>query len=376
MSQSQQIHALAARLDTGGEPYALATLVKAAGSSYRRPGARVVVAPDGATAGIISGGCLEREIAHHALRVLASGRPEVVRFAAPRGEDPFGTGAGCGGTVHVLVQRVDPRDPAPRALTLLAQAAAADAPHALATVFRADGVLAGEVGRHLLSAPGGAARGSVAHPALRAALAAAGERALATGRTATLALSLAGGRAEALVECVLPPVRLAVFGGGPDVEALVRQGAAVGWRVAVVGTRPADELRAALPMAAEWVPLVHAEQAAERVRLTPRTAAVVMTHGYARDRELVRALLKTPVPYVGVIGSRRRFADLLRELADDAPRGGGARRRLFGPAGLDLGAETPEEIALAVVAEAQAVLAGRSARPLRGRRRAHAAVHG
>jgi xanthine dehydrogenase accessory factor len=212
---------------------------------------------------------------------------------------------------------------------------------------------------------------------LRAALAAAGGRALAAGRPATLTLALPGGEAAALVECALPPVRLAVFGGGPDVEALVRQGAAVGWHVVVVGTRPANEMRAALPMAAEWVTLVHTDEAAERVCLTARTAAVVMTHGYARDRELVRSLLGTAVPYVGVIGSRRRFGDLLRDLADSAPRGFG-RGRLFGPAGLDLGAETPEEIALSVVAEAHAVLAGRSARPLRGRRRAaaRAAVHG
>ncbi|HYW12578.1 MAG TPA: XdhC family protein, partial [Longimicrobium sp.] len=174
---------------------------------------------------------------------------------------------------------------------------------------------------------------------------------------------------EALVECARPPVRLVVFGSGPDVEALVRQGAAVGWHVVVVGTRSAAELRAQFGGAAEWVSLVHAEEAARRVALTPRTAAVVATHGYARDRALTAALLQSPAPYVGVIGSRRRFRDLLGDLAEEAPRGGSARGRLFGPAGLDLGAETPDEIALAVVAEAHAVLAGRSARPLRGLRR-------
>jgi xanthine/CO dehydrogenase XdhC/CoxF family maturation factor len=370
MNDFARLRAAAGRLEAEGHPYALATLVRVEGSAYRRPGARVLVAPDGATAGMISGGCLEREIAHHALRVLGSGAPEVVRFAAARGEDLLGSGAGCGGTVHVLLQRVDPRSPAPRALDLLAHAAESGRPHALATLFRAEGTLAEELGRCLLSAPGHPARGSVASTALRDALAAAGERALAAGRPAAVTLSVPGGQAEALVECALPPVRLAVFGGGPDVEALVRQGAAVGWHVAVVGTHPAAELRAALPAAAEWVSLVHADEVCERVRLTPRTAAVVMTHNYARDRALLQGLLRSPAAYVGVVGSRQRFRDLLRDLAAGAAPDGRARRRLFGPAGLDLGAETPEEIALSVVAEAHAVLAARSARPLRGLRRA------
>lgn len=369
MNELRRLRAAAARLDAENRPYAVATLVKVQGSAYRRPGARVVVEPGGATVGMISGGCLEREIAHHAAGVTESGHPRVVTFSAPRGEDPFGTGAGCGGTVHVLLQRVAPADPAPGALDLLGDAVASGRPHALATVFRAAGPRSGEVGRHLLVDADGGTRGSAADPALRVALAAAGARVLATGRAATVTLELSGGEAEALVECVSPPVRLVVFGGGPDVEALVRQGDAVGWHVVVVGTRSTAELRARFGGAAEWVSLVHADEAARRVAITPRTAAVVATHGYARDRALTAALLQSPAPYVGVIGSRRRFRDLLRDLADDAPRGSPARGRLFGPAGLDLGAETPDEIALAVVAEAHAVLAGRSARPLRGLRR-------
>lgn len=370
MNELRRLAEAAARLDSAGLPYAVATLVKVEGSAYRRPGARVLVGPRGETVGMISGGCLEREIARHAAGVLESGEPRLARFASPRGEDPFGTGAGCGGTVHVLVQRVVPGAAAASALELLRGAAESGLPHALATVFRAEGPRGAEVGRHLRVAPGGETRGDVSDPALRRALAAAGAEALAGRRAATLTLPLPDGEAEALVECALPPARLVVFGGGPDTEALVRQGAAVGWDVVVAGTRPAAELRARFGGAAECVSLVHAEEAAERVALTPRTAAVVATHGYARDRALVEVLLRSPVPYVGVVGSRRRFRDLLRDLAGGAQPGGFARGRLFGPAGLDLGAETPEEIALAVVAEAHAVLAGRSARPLRGARRA------
>jgi xanthine dehydrogenase accessory factor len=375
MNEFRRLREAADRLEAEGLAYAVATLVKVEGSAYRRPGARLIVEPGGGTVGMISGGCLEREIAHHAAGVLESGHPRVVRFSAPRGEDPFGTGTGCGGTVHVLLQRVLPGDPAARALELLAEAAASGLPQALATVFRAEGARTGEAGRHLLVAADGGARGNVADPTLRGALAVAGARVLAKRRGTTLTLELPGGEAEALVECARPPIRLVVFGNGPDVEALVRQGAAVGWHVVVVGTSTPAELRAQFAGAAEWVSLVHADEAAQRVALTERTAAVVATHGYARDRALTAALLRSPVPYVGVIGSRRRFRDLLGDLAGDAPRGGATRARLFGPAGLDLGAETPGEIALAVVAEAHAVLAGRSARPLRGLRRTSAPLN-
>jgi xanthine/CO dehydrogenase XdhC/CoxF family maturation factor len=366
-NELQRLRAAAARWDAAGQPHALATLVKVEGSAYRRPGARVVIGPDGSVTGILSGGCLEREIACRALRVLEAGPPTVVRFTAEAGEDPFGFGAGCGGTVHVLLERVEPESSSVRALGLLAEAAASGVPHALATVFRADGLRADETARLLLAGPGGIVRGNVGDPALRDALAAAAARVLAEGRTAVLPLALAGGGAEALVEHVLPPVRLVVFGDGPDAGAVVRQGATVGWHVTVAGTRPARELRAAHPSAAEWVPLVHAERADRHVRLSERTAAVVMTHNYVRDRMLLERLVRSPAPYVGVVGNRRRFADLLADLAREGAPLDGARGRLFGPAGLDVGAETPEEIALAIVAEAQAVLAGRGGGPLRAR---------
>lgn len=256
-----------------------------------------------------------------------------------------------------------------RALDLVAHPTSAHSAHALATVFRAEGGWAGEVGANLLIAPGGAACGSVADSVLRDALRQAGAGVLAEGCAALVPLSSGSAQAEALVEYLLPPPRLVIFGGGPDVDAMVRQGAAVGWHVIIANTRTEDELRGTFPAASEWVSLVHADQADRGIQLTERTAAVVMTHNFVRDRMLLDRLVRSSAGYIGVVGNRQRFDDLLADLAHDGAPVDASRDRMFGPAGLDVGAENPEQIALAIVAEAHAVLAGRAGGFLRERAR-------
>ena len=365
MSELDRLLAAAAAFDAAGTPYALATLVKVEGSAYRRPGARVLVGPDGAHVGAVSAGCLEAEVVARARLVLGGSPAETVALVAREGEDAVGFGLGCGGTVHVLLERAEPGQTGGHALALLREATRTGHAHALATVFRASGALATEAGRHVLVDEGGEApQGSVADGVLHDALAGAARDVLALGRSAVR--TFAGGAVEALVEIVRPPVRLVVFGQGPDAGPVVRLGAALGWTVVVVGSRPAAELGRRFPEAAETVCLPDADDLDRSVHvpLTARTAVVVMSHNYLRDRATVRYVLGSAVPYVGVLGSRRRLADLLGDLGSGSDRAG----QLYGPAGLDIGSETPEEIALAVVAEAQAVLAGRAGGPLRERR--------
>ena len=161
---------------------------------------------------------------------------------------------------------------------------------------------------------------------------------------------------------------LLVFGAGPDVVPVVRLAAALGFAVRVVDPRPALARGDRFPEALE-VLACPPEQAPERIEVTPESVALVMTHHYLHDKALLGWLLGTPARYLGVLGPKRRTEDLLRELRDEGLAvSEEALERVHGPAGLDLGADGPAEIALALLAEIQAVLAGRLGGPLRERK--------
>jgi len=252
----------------------LVTVVRTHGSTYRRAGARVVIGEYGRTAGAISGGCLERDLAERIRPWLEELQPRIVTYDSTRDADlVFGVGLGCRGVLELLVEPFDVAHP----------------PALLG--FRWNGR---EPVEWTTSLPGG----------------------------------------ETLVELIEPERAIVIFGGGPDVDPVVALARQIGWRADVVTTR-------------------------EPIDVSGYDAAVVMTHNFPRDVEILRALLASRIRYIGLLGPRTRGNELLAEL------GAAREARIFSPVGLDLGAETPEEIALSVVAEIQSVLAGRSARPLR-----------
>ncbi len=306
----------------------LATLVSVEGSSYRRPGARLLVFPDGARVGSISGGCLEEDVLARALRVAATGRSETVVYDTTSENDlVWGVGLGCHGIVRVLVEPLAPRPPW---ALLLAENFAARQPTRIAVTHRS------------------------ANPNdLRTTVAAA-------NTTST---------ADVFVESIAPPTALYVFGAGDDAQPLVRLAKELGWLVTVADPRPSFATGARFP-AADRVIVGPAAELPSRAPLDPESLAVVMTHHYVHDVPLLRALLRQPLAYLGLLGPKQRAERILADLSADglaiAPE---PRARLHAPVGLDLGADGPEQVALAIVAEIQAVLAGRNARPLRERTR-------
>jgi xanthine/CO dehydrogenase XdhC/CoxF family maturation factor len=337
--------ALAARGGTG----VLATVVRVEGSTYRRAGARALLLPDDQLVGLISGGCLEGDLVLRARAVREA--HEAVRVVYDhRGEDDllWGLGLGCAGLVDVLLQPVSREAPGP--IPRLREALSGAAPVALATVVAREGEGAPPIGAEL---------------ELEAA-----ERAdlLARGRARTRWRAGPDHRVELLEEVLGPPVPLLVFGAGPDAVPLVRMAAELGFAVRVVDPRPAQARAERFPEAVEVV-CCAPEEAPARVEVTPRSVAVVMTHHYLHDRALLAFLLGTPARYVGVLGPKKRTEDLLRDLReqgiDVSPE---ALERVHGPAGLDLGADGPDEIALALLAETLAVLAGRPGGRLRDRK--------
>ena len=317
MPELHDIVAAFEALAAEGKPSALATVVAVDGSAYRRPGARMLVAEDGRTWGGVSGGCLERDVADRARGVIAAGRPHLQRYDTTDEElIARGVSTGCGGTIDVLIQPLAPGDPL---INLLAR------------VLRDRRPLAIAIDICPLS------------PAF-AATTVAGPFDVATpGRC--------------FVETLRPSPRLVLIGGGPDVVPVVVIAKTLGWHVAVVAARPAVHVHTRFATADERY-VTGADAPLHGVPIAAEDAVVVMTHNLARDAAVLTALPVRP-RYLGLLGPRHRTERAILALPPGHPG-----RALHSPVGLDIGSETPEEIALSIVAEVQAVLRRGDARPL------------
>jgi xanthine dehydrogenase accessory factor len=318
--------AIVSRLCAAKGRSVLATLVTVEGSSYRRPGARMLISGGRGRIGSISGGCLEEDLVERSLRVKATGLAELVVYDTTAENDlVWGVGLGCHGVVRILLERVGPR---PQWAAAAAENLRAGRSTELAVVWENPG---GPLGTGLAGrAPAGRATG-------------------------------------VFTESVGPPTALAIFGAGDDAKPLARIAAELGWSVTVADPRPSMTTPARFPGAAALV-LGPADELVARAAPAPGSLAVVMTHHYRRDLPLLRHLLPLPLAYLGLLGPRVRAERLLAEIA----AGGLAvtsemRSRLHAPVGLDLGADSPGEVALSIIAEMRAALSGRDARPLRDR---------
>ncbi len=307
----------------------LATLVTVEGSSYRRPGARLLVCADGLRVGSISGGCLEEDVIARATKVRATGEPDSVVYDTTSENDVvWGVGLGCHGVVRVLLERIQPHPPWAEAL---AKNFRARRPTALAVTH--GGRERKEWGTRL------AAPGDCPDPA------------------------------ALFLNEVSPPTALIVFGAGDDAQPLARLAKELGWTITIADPRAAFATSTRFPQADALI-VGPADSLVKRVNPDPDSVAVVMTHHYVHDVPILRDLLTRPLAYTGLLGPRKRAEKIL----DDLAAAGVAvspelRARLHAPVGLDLGADSPEQVALSIVAEIQATLARRNAQPLRNRTR-------
>ena len=349
---------------TAQRPCALATVVEVIGSAYRRPGARMLVTEDGELTGAISGGCLEGDARQRARRAIFQGEPALVTYDTRDEDDPrHGLGPGCQGVVRILLEPLDFANEA-NPLEILRGFAQHPAPAVLATVFETDTTgLKAAVGQRVLLSETGVVRGT---PLLAAPLATAARATLAQGQSQVLDIETDAGPVRASLEILTPPLRLVVYGAGNDAQPLVHLAASLGWHITVVDGRPNLATAARFPEAAavQIVPVRELETATP----DPLAYHVLLSHNYAYDLAALQTLLGSPAPYIGLLGPRLKAQRLLDEL-DTAPVAlvEQLRERLRSPIGLDLGSETPEEIALAIVAEIQALRNGRQGRPLKER---------
>lgn len=306
--------ALLRRFDTWrdeGRTLVLATVVATAGSTYTKPGHRILIADTGDYQGLVSGGCLEGDLAVHAREVITAGEARVVTYDL-RGENEelFGLGIGCDGLLRILLQRLSPAgnyEP----FAHMAEIQRGHTPSPCAIMLADRGEL--RTGDTLFST--GPAAADVLHTTLR------------------------------------PLPRLLVLGAGPDAAPVVTLADLLGWRVTVMDHRPAYLERPAFAVADARIS-APAAALATQVTLAHVDATIVMSHHLASDRSYLTALAASPIPYIGLLGPPGRRDRLLRELGDAA---GLLGERLHGPAGLDIGADSPESIALSILGEVHAI---------------------
>jgi xanthine/CO dehydrogenase XdhC/CoxF family maturation factor len=350
--ETAEILSRLAELDAAGRRAALATVVHISGSAYRRPGAKFLIEETGGTLGGVSGGCLEadvREVGRD--QVLATGTPSLRHYSTGADEDMvWGLGLGCNGQIDVFIQPAT-FGPLAELAAPLRRLVAGDAPFALATIVEGEGA-----GAVLLVGPETDPHGTLGSADLDGPAAETARRQIAAGRSTVE--TIAGRRV--FFEVLPPPPHLVVCGAGEDARPLVAYAADAGFRVTVVDHRPALLDRSAFPQAAQ---LLHARPDDPAIPLPPaeRSLAVMMAHSLAIDRGWVRRHLAAGVPYVGVLGPRARTESILEEIgASEADA-----VRVFGPIGLDIGADGPRQVALSIIAELLAFLAGREPHHLR-----------
>ena len=362
MSEIGEVLAAIEALSAKGERMALATIVAVRGSTYRRPGARLLVPEEGSPVGNISGGCLEGDVADMARVVMDEGRARLAGWDLTADDDAvWGLGLGCNGAIEVFIE---PAEKAAEVAGALRAALEEERPISVVTVVESShaGV---EPGARLVVRPDATTEGSLGDPLVDAAAVDAAVARLGEERSEVRTL-VEGVRA--FVEVLDPPLRLVVCGAGHDAIPLVRVASVLGWNVTVVDDRPAFLSRDRFPEATGFVAIDEPGEAAKAADVDERTFAVVMTHNFLRDKEYARSLLRSPAAYIAMLGPGARTERLLMELVDEGVEIAEAERgRIHGPAGLDLGGEGPEEIAQAIVAEIVAVKRRRSGGFLRDR---------
>jgi xanthine dehydrogenase accessory factor len=319
----------------------LATVVATAGSTYRKPGARMLIMADGSYLGLLSGGCLEADLKLHAQAVLNSGVPRAVEYEM-RGPDDilFGIGAGCEGAMRVLLERAGAGSPAAAALEAAGRSTRAGCSTALVSLHESADLPLGTYD---------------AAPPLPSALIQAAVQSVRDGTSRGMEWENNGRRARAFVQYLAPPPHLLICGASPDAQPVAGAARALGWRVTIVDHRPAYAVATDFPGA--LVVLCDPGSLRERVAVEQCHAAVVMSHHLHSDASYLRELAQAGVPaYVGLLGPEARRVRLAQELGPAAEQ---LKTRLRGPVGIDIGAVTPESIALAIVTQIHAWLAGR-----------------
>lgn len=336
-----------------GKRAILATVVDVRGSSYRLPGAKMLVLETGETFGTISGGCLEADVLERAKQVLQNGEPQIFVYDTTKTDDSiFSLNMGCRGVIRILLEPANGN----KIFDFLQNCVESRKGGVIATLIAGEN----KIGTRLFADENGTVSSDFSAKSNERILPFA-HQVLAENKSRFETFDFG----EIFFEFIVPPLNLIVFGAGADVLPLVEQSKHLGWRVTVVDHRTAIANKNRFPNADEII-ISRAENL--KLEIDANSAAVVMTHNYEHDKLILSFLLKSTARYIGALGPKRRTENILRELSESGETfAANQLQHLFAPVGLDIGADTPETIALSIIAEIQSVLSNRAGGFLRNR---------
>lgn len=356
-----------------GKRTALATVVKVDGSAYRREGARMLIDERGQLTGAISGGCLEGDALRKALHVITRQKPMLVTYDSTDGEHEIGLQLGCNGVVHILIEPID-NQLVTHPILFFKQLFERRENAVLATFFSFEKRGNEQPGTRFLFFENGKMAGETTNFSLPEQLDLAVKKVFSEKKSAFQNVDFEEKNWTVFLEFLPPPPSLVIFGAGNDVRPLVCFSKILGWQTTVIDGRPQLARPERFPEA-NRVFVAKPEAALDQIMADERTFFLLMTHNYNYDLAVLRGLFSQKTKYIGLLGPRKKFDRMLDDLHAQnipaRPAGGDFQedslKNIFSPIGLDLGGDSPESIALAIVSEIQAVISGRGGGFLRER---------
>lgn len=343
----------------------LATVVHVEGSSYRRAGARMLVDEYGNITGAISGGCLEGDALRKALFALDRQENKLVTYDTSDEDDAvIGAQLGCNGIIQVLFEPIDYTD-GNNPCELLITIAAQEVPMAVSIVFDLDKSQQ-QLGTSLIADENQAVSGQQLPNDLQQALLFKSKEVINENASCFAELTTEEKTQFVFIQIHQPPVKLVLVGAGNDAQILAQQADLLGWKVTVTDGRPTHANKERFIGSCQVI-VTKPEETLKNIIIDNRTCFVLMSHNYNYDLSVLKLLLGNPeTPYIGILGPLKKYERMLNELADEGIEVSKEDlAKIHAPVGLEIGAETPAEIGLSVLAEIQSVLTDKEARPLK-----------
>ena len=342
-----------------GKNVALASLVHLEGSSYRRPGARMLVNDEGELTGAISGGCLEGDALRKAMYALSQQRSMLVTYDTSDEDDmTIGIQLGCAGVIQVLFEPIDPTKQ-DNPIQLIRKALAIRQEAVMVTLFNLSNKHADQPGTCLLMESNGTISGAIPIQGMEKIVMEDVQLVMRNKKSLFRKYQADGISMTAFIEFLQPSISLVVVGAGNDAVPMMQIADTLGWDVRIVDGRN-THARPERFVAACQVLVSKPEVLLDQLHIDSSTVFVMMTHNYNYDISILKALLPTQTPYIGMLGPQKKLDRMLDELRQEGIQLDEAMlSKVYGPTGLEIGAETPEEIALSIIAEIQAVMEGK-----------------